>query len=283
LALLMYGLMPPDVDFKHNAAHYQTIRGRRSTPEEEFARQAHVVAFFVPQGAASDSTMMASLSNCLRIITVEHKRKAIVIISHADEVPAEDDRKIIQSDICQALSIDSSSVFFLENYIDTKDKQFLVDKNVLRILLAMVSRADDFLKFDRLNPIMCPFERNPHLGGSSTYISSPPQSPSPAKENTRAEPAAKPSPKPSPKVDTKSSQGKGSPAPKAPVKVQESSFIDDFIEKLPEALRDRMRIKLDEEAIDDEETLRAVDEKDWKDAGFKIGDIKKIQKVLQEE
>lgn len=43
-------------------------------------------------------------------------------------------------------------MFFLENYVDTRDKKFEVDKQVLRILLAMVQRADDFLAYDRLNP-----------------------------------------------------------------------------------------------------------------------------------
>eukprot|EP00026_Physarum_polycephalum_P008559 Phypoly_transcript_08647.p1 GENE.Phypoly_transcript_08647~~Phypoly_transcript_08647.p1 ORF type:complete len:186 (-),score=30.75 Phypoly_transcript_08647:329-886(-) len=171
---MMYGLMPIDVDFKHNAAHYNTIRGRRSSPQEEFERQAHVVAFFVPQGSAADSEVMNRLAGCLYKITVEHKRKAIVIISRADEIPGEEDKADVLENVCQALSIDSSNVFFLENYVGTKDKQFTVDKNVLRILLAMVARADDFLMFNKLNPIMCPFEKNPSLGSSH---SSPPSYP----------------------------------------------------------------------------------------------------------
>ncbi len=73
--------------------------------------------------------------------------------------------------------------------MDTKDKKFNVDKNVLRILLAMVSRADDFLSFNRLNPskfillfllnfyvyfvVVCPYEGNkieytPHQESPST-------------------------------------------------------------------------------------------------------------------
>lgn len=45
-----------------------------------------------------------------------------------------------------------TDVFFLENYVDTKDKQFRVDKNVLRILWALLQRANDFLSFSKLNP-----------------------------------------------------------------------------------------------------------------------------------
>jgi len=287
LALLMYGLMPFEIDFKHNATRYQTVRGHRSTPEEEFRRQAHVVAFFVPQGVAGDSDVMNRLANCLKIITVDHKRKAIVIISHADEVPAPEDRKVIQEDVCNALSIDGSSVFFLENYVDTKDKQFNVDKNVLRILLAMIYRADDFMCYDRLNPIVCPFENNPHgRTGGSTMISSPvlspvkpePVKPEPVKSSPKVE-REKPSQKPA----AATVKGGGSPAQKPKPAPVERNYIDDFLDKLPDTFRDSVRIKLEEEAIDDEETIKSMTADDWRNAGFKLGDIKKIQKALAEE
>lgn len=91
-----------------------------------------------------------------------------MIISHIDEV-AEEDREAILDDACHALAIDSNSiltiayfiffdrctdVFFLENYTDTKVKQFHLDKMILRILLALLSRADDFISYDAMNPSM---------------------------------------------------------------------------------------------------------------------------------
>jgi hypothetical protein len=170
MALLMHGLLPADVDFKHLACNYSTIKGRRSPPQEEFLRRAHVVAFFVPQGAASDSGLMASLGVQYYKITVEHKRKAIVVISHADEISGAEERAEVQNDICRQLSIDSSNVFFLENYVDTKIKMFYVDKGVIRVLLAMISRSDDFLTFDRINPTECPFPANTYKALPSDEI-----------------------------------------------------------------------------------------------------------------
>jgi len=66
MALMMYGLLPPEVDFKHLACTYNTIRGRRSSAQEECARRAHVVAFFVPQGASGDTDLMNRLANTSR-------------------------------------------------------------------------------------------------------------------------------------------------------------------------------------------------------------------------
>jgi hypothetical protein len=93
-----------------------------------------VVAFFVPQGTVGDSTVMNQLSECLYQITVQHsmfashpplplpspsppsltsqtlERKSIVIISHADEIPGQEERNQVMEDVCQALSIDNSSI-----------------------------------------------------------------------------------------------------------------------------------------------------------------------------
>jgi hypothetical protein len=285
LALCMHGLMPTDVDFKHNPAYYSTIGGRRNSADEEFKRRAHVVAFFVPQGVVGDSAVMDRLAECLYQITVQHKRKAIVIISHADEIPGEEERKQVMEDVCQALSIDNSSVFFLENYVNSKVKQFHVDKNVLRILLAMICRADDFLCFNKLNPIICPFPAN---GMTSTTIPSTPPSPkvrseTPTNERSRsASNSTSTSTTPSPKSTPKSAASKPAPAPAKPKSAPKQDFFEDFIEKLPENLRDRMKLTLEEEAIEDEETVKAMTADDWKSAGFKIGEVKKIEKALAE-
>jgi hypothetical protein len=42
-----------------------------------------------------------------------------------------------------------------------------------------------------------------------------------------------------------------------------------------------MRLTLEGEAIDDEETIRAMTSEDWKGAGFKIGEVKRIEKALE--
>ena len=70
---------------------------------------------------------MASLGVQYYKITVEHsmcqiscrfcflilyaERKAIVVISHADEISGAEERAEVQNDICRQLSIDSSSIY----------------------------------------------------------------------------------------------------------------------------------------------------------------------------
>jgi hypothetical protein len=42
-----------------------------------------------------------------------------------------------------------------------------------------------------------------------------------------------------------------------------------------------MRITLEEEAIEDEDTVRSMTTDDWKSAGYKIGEVKRIEKALE--
>jgi len=247
MPMMMHGVLTYDVDFKHDPAKFSDVQNKRSPHEEEFGRRAHVVAFFVPQGAAGDTALMASLATFFYEITVVHKRKAIVIISHADEISGEDERADVLSDICQKLSIDSSSVFFLENYVDTKVKQFHVDKSVLRILLAMISRADDFLTYDRLNPTVSPYPKSTAI---VSHI---------------------------PKPTTTYSPGKG----KAPVEASEDE-LEAILAKLPEALRLKLDPILKEEEIDDAETFKAITPDGWKGLGLKMGDVVKIGNATKE-
>jgi len=271
MAMLMHGVLPLDVDFKHNAAKYSQIEKRRDPEEVERARLAHVVAFFVPQGASGDTDLMTRLGTFYYQITVLHKRKAIVIISHADEISGDEDRKEILNEICQKLSIDSANVFFLENYVDTKDKQFHVDKAVLRILLAMISRADDFLTFDRLNPSPSPFPANPNSPNPSyrsDYTAKEPQSPSSKGKETASKSSAA-------KTTTQSPKAKKPPTPPP-----SDSGLEDFLEKLPEAFRSKLAGILQDEEIEDEETLRMMTPESWKSLGLKMGEIVKIQNAL---
>lgn len=91
ISLLMNGLMPRDIDFhvysprftvvfllisplQKHAVTFSTIRGRRSSPEEELARKPHVVAFFVPPGTAHDSDMMDLLAKAFSEVTLTHSK-----------------------------------------------------------------------------------------------------------------------------------------------------------------------------------------------------------------
>jgi uncharacterized protein YegL len=266
MAMMLHGMLPYSIDFKHDAARFADVEGKRNSEEEEFNRRAHVVAFFVPQGAAGDSDLMQRLSGFFYHISVEHRRKVIVIISHADEISGEEERKEILGDVCQKLSIDSSSVFFLENYVDTKVKQFHVDKSVLRILLAMINRADDFLTFDRLNPTPSPCPKHP---GTSYAPPSPQLSP--------PEPKGK-SPQLSPEPKGKSPQLSPDPKGKSP---QKSGGLEAILEKLPETLRQKLDGILKEEEIDDEESFRSMNGNGWKSLGLKMGDVIKIENALK--
>jgi len=165
--------------------------------------------------------------------------------------------------VCQKLSIDSSSVFFLENYVDTKVKQFYVDKGVLRILLAMICRADDFLTFDRLNPSVCPFPANPY---GNLNLDSPAASSSSPKANIK--PEAPPSP----------SQRETTPVAKS---ISSHKKQWQFIEKLPDTMRERVAQKLQEEEIDDDETLMSMTMESWRALDFKMGEITKIMNALK--
>jgi len=276
IALMMYGLLPPEVDFKHLACTYNTIKGRRSTEEEEFNRRAHVVAFFVPQGAASDTDLMVSLAQLYYKITVEHKRKAIVIISHSDEIAGDEDKNEVLSDVCQKLSIDSANVFFLENYVDVKDKQFYVDKGILRILLAMISRADDFLTFDRLNPTECPFPKNPQSGRSEPKeVSSPKQEKGKAASQQQEKGKSPQQEKGKPKQEESVTKGMSKVA--ITKQIQKWKFLDN----LAEPLRSKVAEVLKEEEIDDDETLLGMKQESWKSLGFKMGEIFKIEAAIK--
>jgi len=53
-----------------------------------------------------------------------------------------------------------------------------------------------------------------------------------------------------------------------------------FVNHLPDILREKVQTILEEEAIDDDETLDAMKKDDWKKLGFKLGEIKKIEKAF---
>jgi len=271
IALMMYGLLPPEVDFKHLACSYGTVKGRRSSEEVELNRRAHVVAFFVPQGAASDRDLMESLATHYYKITVEHKRKAIVIISHADEIAGDEDKNEVQADVCRKLSIDSANVFFLENYVDVKDKQFYIDKGILRILLAMIVRADDFLTFDRLNPTESPFPKNP--------VRSEPQEPPQKQEKgkTASPQQERASPQQERASPQKESISKGLSKVAITKQIQKWKFLD----RLQEPLRSKVAEVLKEEEIDDDDTLLGMKQDSWKSLGFKMGEILRIESAIK--
>lgn len=72
LALVMHGVMPTSVEFHEKSIFYADIEGCRSLDTEEKLRQAHVVAFFIPQGAVIDSDQMSTLATVYTEITVRH-------------------------------------------------------------------------------------------------------------------------------------------------------------------------------------------------------------------
>jgi uncharacterized protein YegL len=126
---------------------YQTVKGIKFTPHEALAQRMHVVAFFVHPSL--DEATMELLVTYYTKITTDKKSKVIIIISHSDTVLETDRRAQMHNDVCKRFSIDPSNVFFLENYVDVKDKQFNIDRNVLRILLALIDKADEFVAIQR--------------------------------------------------------------------------------------------------------------------------------------
>jgi hypothetical protein len=156
ISLLVHGIMPLDITFKTHAVKYSDVNGRRASPAEEWKQRIHLVAFFVPQGIV-DSAAMDKLAEVYTDLTVELKRKAVVVIAHADELEGNNDRMQVSQDICKKLAIGNSSVYFLENYVSAKEKQFLLDKQIIQIILASLNYANDFLIYERQNPIVNPY------------------------------------------------------------------------------------------------------------------------------
>jgi len=173
--------------------------------------------------------------------------------------------------VCRKLSIDSANVFFLENYVDVKDKQFYIDKGILRILLAMIVRADDFLTFDRLNPTESPFPKNP--------VRSEPQEPPQKQEKgkTASPQQERASPQQERASPQKESISKGLSKVAITKQIQKWKFLD----RLQEPLRSKVAEVLKEEEIDDDDTLLGMKQDSWKSLGFKMGEILRIESAIK--
>jgi hypothetical protein len=137
------------VENKHVTAVAYKMKGGevKYSPQQALAMKMHVVAFFVPP--TSDDTTLEFLLPFYEKITSENKYKAVIVIAHSDTVLETDRRTEIHNAVCQKFSAPPSSVFFLENYLDTKDKQFNVDKNVIRVLFALLNTAEEFIASQR--------------------------------------------------------------------------------------------------------------------------------------
>eukprot|EP00026_Physarum_polycephalum_P003795 Phypoly_transcript_03809.p1 GENE.Phypoly_transcript_03809~~Phypoly_transcript_03809.p1 ORF type:complete len:729 (+),score=91.53 Phypoly_transcript_03809:75-2261(+) len=105
------------------------------------AQQMHSVAFFV-----HPSPNEAVMEFLLKFYTqISKKCKAVILIGHSDTVLENERRVEIHKTVCRKFAIDPSNVFFLENYVDVKEKHFNVDRNILRIILALLHNAEEFL------------------------------------------------------------------------------------------------------------------------------------------
>lgn len=74
LALAMYGILPLEetLEFSTKTTFYSNIHPLRDPESTEKLRQAHVVAFFVPQGTVEDTDFMKLLVKEYTEITVQH-------------------------------------------------------------------------------------------------------------------------------------------------------------------------------------------------------------------
>jgi len=55
----------------------------------------------------------------------------------------------------------------------------------------------------------------------------------------------------------------------------------DFLNKLPDELKARVAQALQDECIDDDETLHDINYEMWKSMGFKVGEVVKIEKAMR--
>jgi len=118
--------------------------------------------FFVPHAVVNIVDDMNILQKAYSQITITEHRKAVVVISRIDELIGDDEREKVKQKVVSAFKIEPSLVYFLENYTKSVDKDFRVDKNILRILHAMLKAADGYYGLKITNPkiMQNPFGRS---------------------------------------------------------------------------------------------------------------------------
>jgi len=241
LPMILEGVLPPDEDILNNKrVCFSQIVGRRSSPEEERKRRISTVVFFVPSGVVTD--VLEKLADLYADVTIKYKRKAVVVISKIDLCPSDEEKKEVLNAVCTAFAIDSSSVFFLQNYVDAKNKLFQVDTGILEIIVAALKGCDDF-----------------QLLAASTNI----QPLFPATSSPRK-------PSNSKKVDV--------PQKSAVI----TAPMDQFINLLPAEMRSFVKEKLESEEITDIEMLSNLSVELWKMMGMRVVHIAAIQAALKQ-
>jgi len=154
-------------------------------------------------------------------------------------------KKSLIKNVVDEFSIDSSLIFPLQNYVNTNNKVFELDKNIITIALAALRACDDFQALEISTKILPLFPVTP-VGAGSTQLSSSPVSPK-----------------------------------KEQVTSGSSSVIEKFISLVPTEMQSTVRDKLKAEDIDGE-NLQIMTPELWGMMGFKVGQIASLQKALDQ-
>eukprot|EP00741_Cyanophora_paradoxa_P012805 tig00020629_g12369.t1 len=162
MALMLHGALPLQWPMEECV----TVEGLRAALEArgqrlqaDPSRKIHAVVFIVSYSELDlRSETLDRFAALFRAATLALKRKAVVAISQVDRLGG--DAEVLakyRQKLCALLAISEASVFTLENYCDTKDKSFGIDRAVYRIALAAVRAANDFLCMEANTAVPCPF------------------------------------------------------------------------------------------------------------------------------
>eukprot|EP00741_Cyanophora_paradoxa_P012803 tig00020629_g12367.t1 len=224
MALMLHGALPlqwPMEECVTAEGLRAALEARGQRLQADPSRKIHAVVFIVSYSELDlRSETLDRFAALFRAATLALKRKAVVAISQVDrlggdvEVLAEYRQKL-----CALLAISEANVFTLENYCDTKDKSFGIDRAVYRIALAAVRAANDFLCMEANGPVPCPFPLAPP---AATPRPSAPRRPVPATPATPPAPARAAAPvpavAPSPALATFATPGPPAAKPAPPSK-----------------------------------------------------------------
>eukprot|EP00741_Cyanophora_paradoxa_P012802 tig00020629_g12366.t1 len=185
MALMLHGALPlqwPMEECVTAEGLRAALEARGERLQADPSRKIHAVVFIVSYSELDlRSETLDRFAALFRAATLALKRKAVVAISQVDRLGG--DAEVLaeyRQKLCALLAISEANVFTLENYCDTMDKSFQIDRTVYKIALAAVRAADDFVNMELDAPVPCPFLHAPVDVANAVPVAMAPAAPVPA-------------------------------------------------------------------------------------------------------
>ncbi|KAJ3341444.1 hypothetical protein HDU93_004845 [Gonapodya sp. JEL0774] len=162
VGLMLDGILKPNTQVVGKVIKYDDLQLQRDAADIERSRMIHVMVLAIPQATVESSEEMRAFIDIYKKVAHVFKRPVVIAVTYMDEVASLDESENVLKRVAKEFGIGRRLICPIRNYFSEKEKDFEMDRRLMRLLYTCLNEASTFLTREHFTPAKSQFPVN-HL------------------------------------------------------------------------------------------------------------------------